>query len=183
MTDADRLERRLAEIGFAVRDLTHVVNTHLHFDHAGQNHLFPSVPIVVQREAYTAAMDGRDPAREYYDRPELSYELVEGDVDLLEGVTLLLSPGHVPGLQSVLLRGAGLSPVLLAGDAISLRESLDTDNWAAFADPERARASAARLCRVAEREDATLLFGHDTGQWPTLRHPPDFYGEPRGEVT
>ena len=56
MTGADRLEARLAEAGLRVGDITAVINTHLHFDHAGNNALFEGVPIYVQRAHYEQAL-------------------------------------------------------------------------------------------------------------------------------
>jgi len=56
MQPEDRLERRLAEVGLEIADITHVVNTHLHPDHCGGNFLFPHAEIIVQREHYQEAL-------------------------------------------------------------------------------------------------------------------------------
>jgi glyoxylase-like metal-dependent hydrolase (beta-lactamase superfamily II) len=56
MQPEDRLERRLAEVGLGIADITHVVNTHLHPDHCGGNFLFPHAEIIVQREHYQEAL-------------------------------------------------------------------------------------------------------------------------------
>jgi N-acyl homoserine lactone hydrolase len=57
MRPEDYLVRRLADLDLAVEDITHVINTHLHFDHAGCNGLFKHAPIYVQREHYNVAKD------------------------------------------------------------------------------------------------------------------------------
>ena len=167
MRPEDRLERRLAGAGLALADVTHVVNTHLHFDHCGQNDRFAATAITVQRDAYETAVAEDRYAREYFERPELRYALVDGDLELVPGVELIRAPGHAPGLQAVLVRVPG-RPVLLCGDAIAVPEQLERDNWLACADPAQARASARRLVRLAEATGATMLFGHDPVQWREL---------------
>lgn len=174
MRDEDRLERRLGQLGLAVSDVTHVINTHLHFDHCGNNELLPGVPIYVQREHYEFALGDRDYFRRYFDLPGLEYVLLDGEVELFPGVRVLLGPGHVPALQAVLVELPRTGKVLLAGDVIDCEENLARDVWAAV-DPEAARASAARLVRIAEEEGAMLVYGHDAAQWRTLRLAPQWY--------
>jgi N-acyl homoserine lactone hydrolase len=173
MRPEDRLEHRLAELGLAVRDITRVVNTHLHFDHCGQNGLFPGVPILVQRAAYEPAMAEDGYARAYFDRPGLRYELVDGDVEPAPGLCLVASPGHAAGFQAVLVRLPVTGEVLLCGDAIAVREQLDTGNWQACADPVFGEASAARLRSLADDTGALMIFGHDPQQWDELRRAPE----------
>jgi N-acyl homoserine lactone hydrolase len=167
MGPEDRLERRLAEAGLAPADVTHVVNTHLHFDHCGQNDRFAGTAITVQRDAYETAVAEDRYAREYFERPELRYDLVDGDLELVPGVELIRAPGHAAGLQAVLVRLPART-VLLCGDAIAVPEQLERDNWLACADPTQARASARRLVGIAEATGATMLFGHDPAQWREL---------------
>ena len=54
MGPEDRLEAQLAGIGLQPEDISSVISTHLHFDHAGNNGLFGHVPIYVQRAHYEA---------------------------------------------------------------------------------------------------------------------------------
>ena len=97
-----------------------VVNTHLHFDHCGGNHLFAGKPIYVQSRELE---DARDEAayeytlfREKVDTPDLRYVPVDGDLELLPGVRLVSAPGHTDGTQIVVVETAG-RPVVIAGDA------------------------------------------------------------------
>jgi N-acyl homoserine lactone hydrolase len=173
MGPGDRLEHRLGELGLGIPDVTHVVNTHLHFDHCGQNGLFEGVPIVVQREAYETAAAEEGYAHEYFDRRGLGYERVDGDVELVPGVTLIAAPGHAAGMQAVLVELPASGRVLLCGDAIGVREQLDAGNWLASADPASAKASAARLARIAGETGARMIFGHDVEQWHGLRRAPE----------
>lgn len=175
MRSEDRVERRLGELGLGVADVTRVVNTHLHFDHCGQNFLFDDVPILVQRAAYEPAVAEAGYAREFVDRPGLRYELLDGDAEPAPGLHLVVAPGHAAGFQAVLVQLPRTGAVLVCGDAIAVREQLETENWQACADPVAGAASAARLKRVAQETGALLVFGHDPEQWHDLRRAPDAF--------
>ena len=95
-----------------------VVNTHLHFDHCGSNHLFPHAPIYVQEAEYTAAHSlPHFTILPWVDFPGARYAPISGEQEILPGVRLLPTAGHTPGHQSVALETErGL--VVLAGQAI-----------------------------------------------------------------
>jgi N-acyl homoserine lactone hydrolase len=85
MKEEDRIENRLAEIGLEPKDIDIVVNTHLHFDHAGNNGLFTNSLIVVQREHYEVAVETLVAFQtKYWHLPNLTYELVDGDAISME---------------------------------------------------------------------------------------------------
>jgi N-acyl homoserine lactone hydrolase len=180
-TDADDLVvNRLAALGLAPRDITYLVCTHFDWDHAGNHDLFPEAELVVQRRHYEAARES--PRLRLFgapwDTPGLRYRMVEGDTELLPGIDLIESGGHVPGHQSVLVRLPETGPVLLAGDAIYGRARLDPQapDGLSNMDHEGARASVRKLTGLAEHEGATLIvLAHDADQWRTLRKSPEFY--------
>lgn len=166
MSEWDDPIARLAELGLVPSDIDILVATHFHFDHAGNIADFGDSRIVVQRGAYELAKSGYPPYnRERWDLPHLRYDLIEGDSEIAPGVELLQTDGHATGHMSLLVRLPNSGPVLLAIDAISTRENLETGNWGTADDPEQAAASAARLAALAESEGALLLTGHDPDQW------------------
>lgn len=162
--------------GLRPEDVTDLVITHGDIDHIGGLCDFPQATIVVSR----VERDG-GPPRYFGDvRPErwpddFRYRLVEGDEDLVQGVTLLATPGHSPGHMSLLVRLRETGSVLLAGDAISRESELATGVNGGASDQRDARASAERLRLVAREEKALLVYGHDPVQWRTLRRVPDVY--------
>jgi N-acyl homoserine lactone hydrolase len=91
-----------------------VINTHLHFDHCGGNRRFAGTPTYVQRAELEAAVEP-DYLVAWARFPGESYVELEGDAQLFEGVSVLFTPGHSPGHQSVVVEGDdGL--VVLGGD-------------------------------------------------------------------
>ena len=115
-----QLESALAEAGFAPSDVTLVINSHLHFDHAGGNTRrsedggavpsFPNARYVVRRGEWEWAHHTNErTAASYfghnYDPLESSgqLELVDRDVEVLPGLSLRHTPGHTPHHQGVLL--------------------------------------------------------------------------------
>jgi N-acyl homoserine lactone hydrolase len=105
---------------------------------------------------------------------------VDGDTELLPGITLLETDGHVRGQQAVLVRLPELGSVLLAIDAIPAQIYFTPDRQPHPLDDDQTgelgRADARKLIAVAERERAALvIFGHDGGQWPGLKKAPEYY--------
>src|SRR5438445_2635437 len=115
----------LAATGLDANAVRFVVSTHLHFDHCGQNRAFAGVPIVVQRAELDAARDEGNPIREWVDFPGARYEPVDGDREITDGVSVLATPGHTVGHQSVTVRtGDGL--MLIVGQAAQDARSFAT---------------------------------------------------------
>jgi N-acyl homoserine lactone hydrolase len=172
----------LASIGIASEEVHYVICSHLDEDHASGHDAFPFAEFVVQRRHYEMAQhDSRydNPSRASWDRAELRYRLVDGDVELLPGLELIETSGHVPGHQSVLVQLPRTGPVLLAIDAIKNAQQLDPATRSVDAydmDEVATRASTRRLVELAEREGVKLIvFGHDAQQWATLKKAPEYY--------
>jgi N-acyl homoserine lactone hydrolase len=125
-----------------------IVNTHLHFDHCGQNRAFPGVPMHVQQAELDLALREGHTIVEWVDFPDARYEPVEGDGEIIEGVSVLATPGHTPGHQSVAVRtGDGL--VLIVGQAAQDARSFATGP----ADPS--------IQRLRELNADRIHFSHD----------------------
>jgi N-acyl homoserine lactone hydrolase len=180
-THATDVVAQLATLGLRPDDIDVLVCTHFDVDHAGHHDAFPRAELVVQRAHYELARGGHPryaAARPHWDHPSLRYRLLDGDAELLPGLTLLEAGGHAPGHQSVLVRLPQTGPVLLAIDAVALRRLFTPDRtaWPLDDDEAQLRASTRKLLDVAERERVALvIFGHDADQWRTLKTAPDYY--------
>jgi len=167
---------QLARAGLHREDVTHLVVTHGDIDHVGALEGFPRSTIVVSRAEREAG-----PPRYFGDaRPidwprDARYRLVEGDEELVPGVTLLSTPGHSVGHLSLLVRLRETGAVLLAGDAISRDAELETGVNGGAWDEAVARVSAQRLVALARDESALLVLGHDPRGLQALRPVPRIY--------
>ena len=93
-----------------------VVNTHLHADHCGGNHLFAGRPVYVQRQELEDARSEDDyTIREWVEAPGVRYEPVDGELELVPGLRLVPAPGHTRGLQVVVVETGG-RPLVVGGD-------------------------------------------------------------------
>ncbi len=118
VADLDPRIRPLNEQEFDLDGVDIVVNTHLHFDHCGGNHLFANKPIYVQRSELEDARNRDDyTIREWVDPPgaALRYIPVDGELDLLTGIRLVPAPGHTRGSQVVVVETGG-QPIVIVGD-------------------------------------------------------------------
>jgi N-acyl homoserine lactone hydrolase len=107
--------RPLSEQDVDLASIDIVVNTHLHGDHCGGNHLFAGKPIYVQHRELDDARTEDDYIREWVEAPGVDYVPVDSEHELLPGVRLVLAPGHTPGTQVVVVEG-GERPVIIGGD-------------------------------------------------------------------
>jgi glyoxylase-like metal-dependent hydrolase (beta-lactamase superfamily II) len=125
------LAEQLKRIGIDPTDISFVVNSHLHWDHCGNNYLFKDKPIYVRPEEYTYAMGESMNNNQFayshdalgIDRiDKVNYEMLPNggeDIKLLDGIDLLFTPGHTAGTQSMLV-DTNSGPVLLASDSINI---------------------------------------------------------------
>jgi glyoxylase-like metal-dependent hydrolase (beta-lactamase superfamily II) len=181
-----QLPRGLAAAGVEPDEIDLVVLTHLHLDHIGWNlawdgdrarPLFPRARYLVQRSDWELfATGGDEDDREAFDRCVAPLqalgvaELLEGDRTLDAELTLLHTPGHTPGSQSLLVR-SGEQAALLWGDVANHPAQVGEPDWGPGSDvqPEVARGTRRRLLDRIETE----------GMWLAPAHFP----EPFGTVT
>ena len=110
---------------FDLASIDVVVNTHLHFDHCGGNHLFAGKPTYVQRKELEDARRQDDyTIRGWVEAPGVQYIPVDGEIELLTGLRLLSTPGHTPGSQVVVVETGG-RPAVIGGDAAVFLTELD----------------------------------------------------------
>jgi N-acyl homoserine lactone hydrolase len=152
VADMDPRLYPLDEQDFDIRSVDIVVNTHLHFDHCGGNHLFAGKPIYVQRQELEDARNENDyTIPEWVDPPGMHYVPVDGELELLPGLRLLPAPGHTRGSQVVVV-GGDERPTIVAGD---------TAVW--FGELDNPRTEGQLLVRSLNPE--MVWFSHEHRPW------------------
>jgi N-acyl homoserine lactone hydrolase len=125
LADMDPRLHPLNEHDLDLASIDLVVNTHLHADHCGGNHLFAGTPILVQRTELADASEQEGyTLREWVHAPGVEYVPVDGDREVLPGVRLLAAPGHTRGSQIVVVEGED-GPIVIAGDTAVWGGELD----------------------------------------------------------
>src|ERR1700690_3388746 len=103
----------LADLDMTPADIGLVINTHLHFDHCGQNAVFKHAPFYVQRAELDRARRESPDLSEWFDFMGARFELLDGDAEILPGLSVIATPGHTAGHQSVAVTAADGSTDLL----------------------------------------------------------------------
>jgi N-acyl homoserine lactone hydrolase len=112
----------LAGLDMSPADIDLVINTHLHFDHCGQNAVFRHAPFYVQRSELDRMRREAGELHEWFGFMDARFELLDGDTEVLPGLEVIATPGHTVGHQCVVVRRPGAGPDdgafdLLIGDA------------------------------------------------------------------
>lgn len=183
-----RLEDGLREIGATPDDVSIVINTHLHFDHAGGNTFrdergevkvsFPRARYVVKRGEYDYATHTNErTSASYFERnfaPVVKahkFEFVIREKEIVKGVRVIPTPGHTPFHQSVLIESGGERAFFLA-DMLPTHAHLPLP-WIMGYDVEPlvTLETKRRILRQAEDENWLLIFEHDaTVPWGHVEH-------------
>ncbi|HEX9494610.1 MAG TPA: N-acyl homoserine lactonase family protein [Candidatus Limnocylindria bacterium] len=168
MSADDAIVLRLAALGVRPDDVTIVVNSHLHFDHAGNNRAFPNATFIVQAEHFAYAKGKPSFPAVYWDDPALRYMPVGGRAKVAAGVEVVPTPGHAPGHQSLVLDLPETGRIVLCGDAAFTRENLERGE--ATAQDGAAAKSSLALIRSLVHDDLDRAFpSHDAAAFATWR--------------
>jgi N-acyl homoserine lactone hydrolase len=165
------IKTQLARHGIKPEEITIVVNTHLHGAHSGGNKLFKEAKFYVSSNEFRFIdkLVGNDPNQTAY-IPEYFDDLrdvaeVKGDYKLTDEVTILPTPGHTLGHQSVIVKLNEKNTLVYSGDVSPLRENLEKKIAMSSYDRQMTLKSMEKLLRI---KDAKWVFSHDSDQL-TLR--------------
>lgn len=189
------LEAGIAAAGFSIDDVKLVINTHLHFDHAGGNTYmdegrvvrpsFPNARYIVQAgEHHWATHTNERTAASYFGRnwdaiiAAGRFDFIEGEREIVPGVRTLLTPGHVPYHQSIVIDGGGGEVACFLGDVCPTAAHLPLP-WIMGYDVEPlvTLESKRKLLKRAADERWFVIFEHDaTHAWGYVAHDGKAYG-------
>ena len=185
-----RLLKSFEEAHVSPEEIDIVINTHLHFDHCGWNTMLHNGNIVptFPRARYYAQRGEWEHASTQHIRDRVSYNapnydpliengqmlLIEGDCEIVPGVSVRVYPGHTRNHQAVFIRSGGQTAVYI-GDLIPTTAHLDV-TWVMAYDlfPLDTIESRKRFYSEAVPNGYLCVFTHDPDT-------PFAYVEPRGE--
>jgi N-acyl homoserine lactone hydrolase len=154
----------LDELGLTPGDIGLVINTHLHFDHCGQNAVFKHAAFYLQRAELDRARRESPQLTDWFDFMNARFELLDGDAEVLPGLRVIATPGHTVGHQSVLVESAdGLSDVLIGDAAYTPRQYLEPERDQ-LPDGQASDVAAwrASVGRIRASAPDRVHFCHDT---------------------
>jgi N-acyl homoserine lactone hydrolase len=186
MEASQALPPQLQKLGVDPSAVKLVVMTHLHYDHASGLGQFPEATVVASDAEWDAA-NGFLPflhgySRDHFQGAKLSTLDFEGPgvdsystfgrgLDLLGdgSIRAVFTPGHTQGHMSIVLRTAGRE-ILVAGDAVYTRRTLDTGHLPAYVEDEHVFVRSLGEIQLYAREnpDALVIPGHDMDDWRKL---------------
>ena len=170
MPEEHPIADRLRALEVDPSDIQWIVNSHLHLDHAGGNHLLPNATIVIQDSEWEFGFSGKDSAyaTEDFDTGQ-PVKRITGEHDLYGDGSVILfpTPGHTPGHQSARVLTA-TGEAVLAGDCCNFRRSLDEMRMPdQVYNADHYRGSLSKLSDL-RRAGAKIFFGHDPDFWVTV---------------
>jgi N-acyl homoserine lactone hydrolase len=168
------LAAQLDQIGVKPADIKWIAISHTHPDHVGNVPLFPQAMLLVQKAEYDWPGANNAPRL----KPEQLATKLDGDRDVFGdgSVTIIATPGHTPGHQSLLVKLPKTGALLLSGDAVHFKS-----NWDNRGVPvgnfgqEQTVASMKRMADLLDQNKAQLWINHDKAQRDGQKMSPDFY--------
>lgn len=180
----DSATHLLQTMGIAPGAIRHIVMSHLHYDHAGGMRSFHNARFWLQHREWEAGQTPPDNQSELYHPetyalPPRRFEPVDGVHDLFGDGTIRLhpTPGHSPGHQSLVLRGAAKT-IILAADALVSPDPSHAERLPArslVCSPDDLLASRRELFRIADETGAQIICTHDLEFESRVRIAPEGY--------
>ncbi len=171
----DAIDMQLKKLGYSPEQIKVVVTSHSHLDHIGNIKMFPKAIHVIQKkelyQAWWPEKFQKGPAFVMGDfdgaARDFNYLELEGDYDLFGdgSVTVLSTPGHTLGHQSLRVRLASGKTLVLTQDAVWMKENLEGYPAGLNYSVKDYNNSIARLKAVRDIEDADLFMAHDQDQY------------------
>jgi glyoxylase-like metal-dependent hydrolase (beta-lactamase superfamily II) len=163
----ETLEQTLSKQGLSPKDISLVINTHLHVDHCGNNQLFKNAKFIVQEAELTYAQNpDRFMKGGYFPQffEGLNFKTVAGDAEIIPGVSVILTSGHTPGHQAVVVDATDSvlgKRFIYCGDESPLEENLKKRNITGILYNQSKSLEA--LDRLRDM-DAEFIYSHDREQ-------------------
>jgi len=168
------LAAQLEQLGLKPDDVKAMAVSHTHPDHTGNVELFPQATLYVQKAEYDWPGANNEPRF----KPSHPVEQLAGDKDVFGdgSVTILSTPGHTPGHQSLLVKLPKTGAVILSGDVVHFKDNWDNRRVPGMnVNKDQSAASMQKIADTLAREKAQLWINHDKAQRDCQKMSPEFY--------
>ncbi|MBR1366308.1 MULTISPECIES: N-acyl homoserine lactonase family protein [Bradyrhizobium] len=168
------LAAQIEQLGLKPDDVKAMAVSHTHPDHTGNVELFPQATLYVQKAEYDWPGANNEPRF----KPSHPVELLTGDKDVFGdgSVTILSTPGHTPGHQSLLVKLPKTGAVVLSGDAVHFKDNWDNRRVPSMnVNKDQSAASMQKIADTLAKEKAQLWINHDKAQRDSQKMAPEFY--------
>jgi len=173
----ESLAERLEHVDVDAARIQYLINSHLHFDHAGGNDSVPNARLVVQKREWHAGHDPDLAHANGFDKQDfdLGHDLItpDGEHDLFGDGSVMCVPtyGHTPGHQSLKVKLDG-GDVLLTGDACYLRETLENLRLPRVVYDRDEMLKSLQAIKALQARGVRIFYGHDAQFWRTVPQAP-----------
>lgn len=164
----------LASMRVKPEDVTHVLVTHTHFDHVvglAAEHDGRLVPRYPNAHVLLGRADWDNAPYEHLEPPQLArigavadiglLDLVDGEREVVPGVTMIPAPGESPG-HSMIRISSNRETLYAVGDLFHYSAEVEHPDWMVpWADPKQMRASRRTLLEEAISTGALVVFSHE----------------------
>lgn len=185
------IDGQLAKVGLTVEDIDTVIVSHLHSDHFGLITRFEHCDVYVPEEEWVVAMKAafgsieprRTPMGPYYFRvmsaPVKKYHFVKAgeDFELFPGLKIVTLPGHTPNLLGMLVTTDSGKKYIFGSDAVYTPVNIGPPITlpGILSNPDSYRASLEKAAKLAEEENAQILYSHWMPFFEQLKKCPEWY--------
>jgi glyoxylase-like metal-dependent hydrolase (beta-lactamase superfamily II) len=176
------LTYQLSQLGMSTDDIDYLAFSHLHRDHTGNAMLFQNATWLMQQTEYAAAFGKNANNHGYntHDYETINSENViqlKGDHDLFDdgSITMIHTPGHSAGHQSLFVDLPNTGPIILSGDLYHFKQNREDYAIPIWNSKKETIHSFALIDDILDATGAKLWIHHDKEQFDAQRHSPDYY--------
>ena len=184
-TPEQNMEHQLSLVGIKPSDIKTVIISHMHMDHIGNISLFKDtanfyVSRAEAKHAFLNVLATPDPAQHgFYSKEEVlstlkSLTYLDEDTELFDGLELIMLPGHTPGVMGLVMHLEN-GTVIYTSDACYMQANYEGSPPGILEDSASWHKSLEKIKKLQKKYKASLWFGHDQGQFETLKKAPNFY--------
>jgi len=183
--EGTRMVEQLALVGVKPEDIKYVINSHMHMDHTGNDHLFAeTAEFFVSKEdaaqAYRMVLGSSNREEHGWyikdevllNRKKVTY--IDRDTELFPGVEVVLLPGHTPAVMGLVLHLEG-GTIIFTSDASNEQRNFDGMLPGGPYDSLGYVESIRKLKDLQKKHNAKVVFSHDSDQFAQIKKAPGFF--------